>query len=76
MICGRYNKDPVFSCLLIIIIFIYCNWVVTRWQWLFYVYAKHEIAVQVDVNGKILHISETGKLIHHTRFMLLNYFHF
>jgi len=20
----------------IIIIFIYCNWVVTRWQWLFY----------------------------------------
>jgi len=22
--------------LIIIIIFIYCNWVVTRWQWLFY----------------------------------------
>jgi len=21
---------------IIIIIFIYCNWVVTRWQWLFY----------------------------------------
>ena len=26
-----------------IIIFIYCNWVVTRWQWLFYTYTKHEI---------------------------------
>jgi len=22
--------------MMIIIIFIYCNWVVTRWQWLFY----------------------------------------
>jgi hypothetical protein len=21
----------------------YCNWVVTQWQWLFYMYAKHEI---------------------------------
>jgi len=27
----------------IIIIFIYCNWAVTRWQWLFYMYTKHEI---------------------------------
>jgi len=27
----------------IIIIIIYCNWVVTRWQWLFYVYTKYEI---------------------------------
>jgi len=27
----------------IIMIFIYCNWVVTRWQWLFYMYTKHEI---------------------------------
>ena len=26
-----------------IIIFIYCNWVVTRWQWLFYMYRKHGI---------------------------------
>ena len=26
-----------------IIIIIYCNWVVTRWQWLFYVYTKYEI---------------------------------
>jgi len=24
-------------------IFIYCNWVVTRWQWLFYTYTKYEI---------------------------------
>ena len=27
----------------IIIIFINCNWVVTLWQWLFYMYTKHEI---------------------------------
>jgi len=26
-----------------IIIFINCNWVVTRWQWLFYIYTKYEI---------------------------------
>ena len=26
----------------IIIIFINCNWVVTRWQWLSYMYTKHE----------------------------------
>jgi len=32
-----------FMGLIIIIIFIYCNWVVTRWQWLFYIYTKHEI---------------------------------
>ena len=22
---------------------IYCNWVATRWQWLFYMETKHEI---------------------------------
>ena len=29
--------------IIIIIIIINCNWVVTRWQWLFYMYAKYEI---------------------------------
>jgi len=29
--------------IIIIIIFINNNWVVTRWQWLFYMYTKHEI---------------------------------
>jgi len=29
--------------IIITIIFINCNWVVTRWQWLFYMYTKHEI---------------------------------
>jgi hypothetical protein len=24
-------------------IFIYCNWVVTGWQWLVYMYTKYEI---------------------------------
>ena len=28
--------------IIIIIIFIYCNWAVTRWQWLFYMYTKLE----------------------------------
>jgi len=27
----------------IIIIFVNCNWVVTRWQWLFYMCTKYEI---------------------------------
>ena len=26
-----------------VFIFIHCNWVVTLWQWLFYMYTKHEI---------------------------------
>jgi len=29
--------------IIIIIIIINCNWVVTRWQWLFYMYTKYEI---------------------------------
>jgi len=29
--------------IIIIIIIINCKWVVTRWQWLFYMCTKHEI---------------------------------
>ena len=29
--------------IVIITIIIYCNWVVTRRQWLFYMYTKYEI---------------------------------
>jgi len=29
--------------IIVIIIIMNCNWVVTRWQWLFYMYTKHEI---------------------------------
>jgi len=29
--------------IIIIIKFINCSWVVTRWQWLFYMYTKYEI---------------------------------
>ena len=29
--------------IIIIIIFINCSWVVTQWQWLFYMHTKHEI---------------------------------
>jgi len=49
----RITRDPslgsFIQCLakitviIIIIIFIYSNWVVTRWQWLCYMYTKHEI---------------------------------
>ena len=28
--------------IIIVIIIINCNWVVTRWQWLFYMYTKYE----------------------------------
>jgi len=31
--CSREFKVHL---MIIIIIFVYCNWVVTRWQWLFY----------------------------------------
>jgi hypothetical protein len=29
--------------IIIIVIIINCNWVVTRWRWLFYMYTKYEI---------------------------------
>jgi len=32
-----------FIIIIIIIIIINCNWVVTRWQWLFNMYTKYEI---------------------------------
>ena len=32
-----------FQLIIIIIIFIKCNWVSTRWQWLCYMYTEHEI---------------------------------
>ena len=45
--CGDVISNPYrcmdISLVQIIIIFIYCNWVVTRWQWLCYMYTKHEI---------------------------------
>jgi hypothetical protein len=36
-------KETQWNIIIIIPIFIYCNWVVTRWQLLFYMYRKHEI---------------------------------
>ena len=38
--------------ILIIIIFIYCNWVVTRWQCLFHMYAKHGIGYYMRLDTK------------------------
>ena len=41
---GYNNKIKRDSAIIIIIIIIMnCNWVVTRWQWLFYMHTKHEI---------------------------------
>ena len=37
------RRSPPLIIIIIIIIIINCNWVVTRWQWLFYMYTKHEI---------------------------------
>ena len=37
--------------IIIIIIIIYCNWVVTRWQWLFYMYTKYEIVTNKFKSG-------------------------
>jgi hypothetical protein len=38
----KYNNN-------IIIIFINCNWVFTRWQWLFNTYTKHEIGLLLNL---------------------------
>ena len=32
--------------MVITVIFINCYWVVTRWQWLFYIYTKYEIGLK------------------------------
>ena len=42
-VVATWNLGNHLSICEIIIIFIYCNWVVTRWQWLFYMQTKHEI---------------------------------
>jgi hypothetical protein len=51
----NYDKKGKMSCIYIyrpvtegahakfIVIFINCNWVDTRWQWIFYMYTKYEI---------------------------------
>jgi len=33
IVTAAFNRLPIYN---IYNIFIYCNWVVTRWQWLFY----------------------------------------
>jgi len=41
--CYSTIRRELIITIIIIIIFINCNWVVTRWQWLFYMYTKYEI---------------------------------
>jgi len=45
---------------IIIIIFINCNWVVARWQWLFYMYTKYEMVTN-KFNSGGLHENQGGK---------------
>ena len=37
-----WNNNNNNNNIIIIIIIINCNWIVTRWQWLFYMYTKYE----------------------------------
>ena len=37
---GELHRIFVVTIIIIIIIIINCNWVVTRWQWLFYMYTN------------------------------------
>jgi hypothetical protein len=54
-VAGIASSNPawVHECLsavtVVIIIFIYCNWVVTRWQWLFDTNTKHEIGLLLNL---------------------------
>jgi hypothetical protein len=49
-----------------IIIFINCNWVVTRWQWLVYMYTKYEIGTKFKSGGlHEKHVVATWKLGNH-----------
>jgi len=38
-----FRASLIMIIIIIIIIIINCNWAVTRWQWLFYIYTKYEI---------------------------------
>ena len=29
--------------IILVVVVVNCNWVVSRWQWLFYMYTKYEI---------------------------------
>jgi len=48
--------------IIIIIIFSTCNWVVTRWQWLFYRYTKHEIGFYWILVGRATWEACSGNL--------------
>jgi len=44
--------------IIIIIIFINCNWVVTRWQWLFYMYKNMKLVNLMHIGPCIISIFE------------------
>jgi len=53
--------------IIIIIIIINCNWVVTRWQWLFYMYTKYELVTTKFKSGGLheKHVVTTWNLGNH-----------
>ena len=48
LVCSQNTTSKM----MIIIIFIYCSWVVTRWQWLLYMYTKYEIGSKYEISTK------------------------
>jgi hypothetical protein len=63
----RYNMLIIIT-IIIIIIIINCNWVVTRWQWLFYIYTnmKKKVTRKFKLGGlHERHAVATWKLGNH-----------
>jgi len=58
--------------IIIIVMFINCNWVVTRWQWLFYMYTKYEIGYYKFKSGGLheKHVVATWNFGNHLRICL------
>ena len=51
--------------IIIIIIFINCSWIVTRWQWLFYIYTQNmKLVTNKFYSGGLRekHVVATGSL--------------
>jgi len=57
--------------MIIIIIFIYCNWVVNRWHCLFYMYTKYEETVDAPGNDSNASTPERVKRPNQWRKMMM-----
>jgi len=62
------GKSELFQdIIIIIIIFINCNWFVNQWQWIFYIYTKYEIGTNRFKSGGLheKHVVATWNLGDH-----------